>query len=85
MEGDPINVVICSHFSIFETLETTREPVMCISVTVVICSHFSIFETLETTCINKQYNDKVVICSHFSIFETLETTFTNNRYQHYTL
>ena len=49
MQSLQVSVVICSHFSIFGTLETTPTFVCVVKPVVVICSHFSIFGTLETT------------------------------------
>ena len=67
-------VVICSHFSIFETLETTTN----VPENLVISLWFALilvslkhWKQLIKTCNYERY---VVICSHFSIFETLETT-----------
>ena len=50
-------VVICSHFSIFGTLETTLSYKLAKQV-VVICSHFSIFGTLETTLTGKTRHER---------------------------
>ena len=67
-------VVICSHFSIFGTLETTNR----IKTIGVNCCDLLSFPYLWNIGNNnhshKTIADSVVICSHFSIFGTLETT-----------
>ena len=67
-------VVICSHFSIFETLETTvfslnaAKAKLWFALILVSLKHWK--QRLH----ERQLPFHVVICSHFSIFETLETT-----------
>ena len=67
-------VVICSHFSIFGTLETTGDdpktlpPELWFALILVSLEHWK----QPSECLCPQY--LVVICSHFSIFGTLETT-----------
>ena len=67
-------VVICSHFSIFETLETTctenanSDDRLWFALILVSLKHWK--QPIESTNCARG----VVICSHFSIFETLETT-----------
>ena len=67
-------VVICSHFSIFETLETTVHSIyiyyflLWFALILVSLKHW------KQLIYNNNLVEKVVICSHFSIFETLETT-----------
>ena len=69
-----LEVVICSHFSIFETLETTTE----VKHIIILKLWFAlILVSLKHWKQLGRENEKmwyVVICSHFSIFETLETT-----------
>ena len=68
------HVVICSHFSIFGTLETTprqkrRKPrKLWFALILVSLEHWKQRE------VHGRLETLVVICSHFSIFGTLETT-----------
>ena len=67
-------VVICFHFSIFESLETTKsnESRLCnwlwFAFILVSLNHWK-----QPTCPDNNTRI-VVICFHFSIFESLETT-----------
>ena len=67
-------VVICSHFSIFETLETTRYKVGFASATLWFALILVSLKHWKQHWVKEKQNGQVVICSHFSIFETLETT-----------
>ena len=67
-------VVICSHFSIFGTLETTglfggsNKAELWFALILVSLEHWK--QRTRLSDVGKP----VVICSHFSIFGTLETT-----------
>ena len=73
-------VVICSHFSIFETLETTSESCVLAYLGLWFALILVSLKHWKQPSINNNHPTLVVICSHFSIFETLETTFIRHTY-----
>ena len=66
--------MICFHFSIFESLETTEkhflplEKLLWFAFILVSLNHWKQHNLLQVC------HQTVVICFHFSIFESLETT-----------
>ena len=69
-----ILVVICSHFSIFETLETTFAPFILMDTKLWFALILVSLKHWKQPLWRNSKEKCVVICSHFSIFETLETT-----------
>ena len=67
-------VVICSHFSIFGTLETTKEIPFITRLMLWFALILVSLEHWKQLTIEAYLRRVVVICSHFSIFGTLETT-----------